>query len=157
MGTMREVDGVFAKTGITPGGKLIALIQTALVWDETFKGANIIVRNHNRTVTKRNDEEYETILGNLELSTGCHKWEIKIDNYVSDEDIFIGVAKKDMNLYIRPTETGKAWGFLCTRGRKFGPDGQFLDYSENTGTDDVIGVQIEFTNGHGALSFTRNG
>ena len=62
------------------------------MWDEAFKGTNLTITNQNRTVFKRTDDEYETVLATTALTSGRHRWEIKIDNYVSDEDIFIGVA-----------------------------------------------------------------
>ena len=122
MGLMREVDGVFANAGITPGTQLIAIIQNSLVWDDTLKAKNLDIKNRGKTVVKRTEEDFETVLASTALSSGRHKWEIKIDRYVSDEDIFIGVAQKEVSLYSRPPDVGKFWGFLCTGGFKFGPD-----------------------------------
>jgi hypothetical protein len=122
MGHMREVDGIFANTRISPNGKLIALISNSLVWDEAMKGSNLEIVDRGRSVVKHTEDEFETVLGTTALSTGKHRWEIRIDRYNSDEDIFIGVAKKDVALYARPPDVGKFWGFLCTGGMKFGPE-----------------------------------
>jgi hypothetical protein len=41
----------------------------------------------------RGTPTYETVLGTLGFATGRHYWEIKIDAYGHEEDIFIGVSR----------------------------------------------------------------
>lgn len=33
------------------------------------------------------------------MSSGRHYWELKIDKFVDDEDLFIGIARKEIDLY----------------------------------------------------------
>jgi tripartite motif-containing protein 9/67 len=96
------------------GANVVAVVQQTFVWDDNTKGGNIEVLNAGRTVVKRNEEDYESVLTNVELNSGKHTWEITIDRYIRHEDIFIGVAQKTMPLYTRPPETGMFWGYLCT-------------------------------------------
>lgn len=32
------------------------------------------------------------------MSSGKNYWEIRLDNYVEEDDIFIGIARKEMDL-----------------------------------------------------------
>ncbi len=116
MGQLRELPGSETPSSLRlPAGcKLVGMVQQAFVWDESMKGNNIEVSGNGLTLTKKTEEDYETILGTIGLDSGRHYWEIKIDRYVNDEDIFIGVAHKDVPLYTRPPETGQFWGYLCT-------------------------------------------
>jgi tripartite motif-containing protein 9/67 len=34
------------------------------------------------------------------MSSGKHYWEIKIDKFVDEEDLFIGIARKEIDLYL---------------------------------------------------------
>lgn len=116
MGRIKEVrpsDTSFSLS-LQQGAKLVAVMQQIFVWDENARGSNIEVVNSGRTVVKRNEEDYESVLTNAELSSGKHSWEITVDRYMRHEDIFIGVAQKGLPLYTRPPETGMFWGYLCT-------------------------------------------
>jgi tripartite motif-containing protein 9/67 len=54
--------------------------------------------NDNLTANKRVEVEYETVLGTIEINSGMHYWEIKIDKFVELDDIIIGVSQKGMDL-----------------------------------------------------------
>jgi hypothetical protein len=95
--------------------RLVGVIKHHFVWDEHFRATNIEIINNGNTALKKNEEKYESVLANVGLSSGSHYWEVKVDKYVSDEDIFIGVAHKNVNLELRPTKTSGFWGYLCTR------------------------------------------
>jgi len=72
--------------------------------------------------------------------------------------VFIGVARRDVNLYSRPQESGAFWGYVCTGGKKFAPDVLIEDYAEGARTGDIIGVLLEFDESNNAtLTFTKNG
>lgn len=94
--------------------KFIALVQHKFTWDASSKGSNIELLNSSLTAVKRSEEDYESVLGTVGLSYGKHHWEVRLDNYVNDEDVFIGVAHKDVSLYQRPPDTQVFWGYLCT-------------------------------------------
>ncbi|KAM3135484.1 negative regulation of SNARE complex assembly [Paramecium bursaria] len=138
--------------------QIIFIAQQSFTWDTTKKGKSIQLSNHNLTANKSGEADYQTVLGTLAIGSGRHYWEIKIDKYVDEEDIFIGIAKKDIDLYVQPTSSQQMfYGYICLCGRKFGADGQVQNYGYNSKQNDIIGVLLEFRNGLGTLSFYRNG
>jgi tripartite motif-containing protein 9/67 len=90
------------------------------------------------------------------MTSGKHTWEIRIDRFNQDEDVFIGVALKGVNLYGRPPEISNFWGYIASNARKFCP-GNEEDFGETSGTDDIIGVTLEFGESNATLSYTKNG
>ena len=76
------------------------LCKTTFYFDPTKKGSQIKLSNQNLTATKNGDSNYHTVLGNIEFNNGRHYWEIKLDKYVDEDDIFIGVAKPDIELSV---------------------------------------------------------
>jgi len=106
---------------------------------------------------KKTEDEFETVLANICLSTGSYFWEIKIDMLVDDDDIFIGVVDENAPLVGHPPDLGLFWGFRCSGGKKFRPDSGIEDYAETVGTGDVVGIRLEYNGDNGSLSFSRNG
>ena len=41
------------------------------------------------------------MLATVGFNTGRHYWEIKLDTFVEMEDIFVGVAKRNIDLYVK--------------------------------------------------------
>lgn len=110
----------------------------------------------------RGTPTYETVLGTLGFQSGRHYWEIKIDAYGHEEDIFLGVSKQDVKLSSHGVESGSTWGWTCTSGKKMWPAGdrvQTQSYGDYSKLNEVIGVLLEFrvSDGVGSLSFFRNG
>lgn len=66
------------------------------------------------TANKKFEIDFETVLANVGFSSGRHYWEIRLDTFVEMEDIFIGVARRNIDLYIRAWDTGQFWGWICT-------------------------------------------
>lgn len=106
---------------------------------------------------KTSEDAYETIVAVNSLHEGTHSWHFIIENYIQDEDIFLGVALPDLNFYERPPETGKFWGYLCSNGKKFCPEYTFRRYATSAKTGDIVAAQLKFQNGVGELSFQKNG
>jgi hypothetical protein len=71
----------------------------------------------------RGTPTYETVLGTLGFSSGRHYWEIRIDAYGHEEDIFVGVSRQDAKLSSHGVESGNTWGWTCTSGKKMWPAG----------------------------------
>mmetsp|Transcript_27339 Transcript_27339/g.24107 ORF Transcript_27339/g.24107 Transcript_27339/m.24107 type:complete len:123 (-) Transcript_27339:278-646(-) len=97
------------------------------------------------------------MLGNLVIESGRHYWEIRIDQFTDEEDLFVGIAKKDISLYGNPLESKVFWGYMCLCGKKFGSDGVLVDYGYSAKKNDTIGVLLEYKAGFGTLSFYKNG
>ena len=97
-----------------------------------------------------------------------------MDKYGDEEDLFIGIARKDIDLNVRPLDSGMFWGYMClwnilidrlekywlirsNSSKKVGADGVLYDYGYQAKQNDIIGVLLEFKSGMGSLSFYRNG
>ena len=101
---------------------------------------------------------FETVMGTASMSNGLHQWEIKMDfmaEFDEEEEIFIGVAVKNINLSRCPMEM-EYWGFMCLASKKFSQNNN-EDYGDGITTGDVIGVKLQFEDGKGLLSFSKNG
>jgi hypothetical protein len=82
-----------------------------------------------------------------------------VDTFVDIEDICLGVAKNNIDLYKRASETGNFWGWMCTSDRKFESSscGNHLSkFGEMCKHGDKVGILLEFNNGIGTLSFYKN-
>lgn len=73
--------------------QLLFLAQMTFTWDPIKKGKSIVLSNNNLTTNKQGESDYQTVLGTLAINSGRHYWEIRIDKYVDEEDIFVGVAR----------------------------------------------------------------
>jgi tripartite motif-containing protein 9/67 len=62
-------------------------------WDSNYKGKAIALSNNNCTATKTGESDYQTVLGTLAMSQGRHYWEIKVEKFVDEEDLFVGIAR----------------------------------------------------------------
>ena len=62
------------------------------------------------------------------------------------EDIFLGIACRNVNLYSRASESGNFWGYLCTGAKKFGPASYGAqDFGACCKINDTVGVFLEFS------------
>lgn len=161
-GSLKTIDRTDTPVSLNlkAGDRLVALAQfnsQVFSWNEAKKGANIQLSNQNMTAQKQNDENFETVLGNVALEKGEHYWEVKIDCFVDEEDIFIGVALENIPLTARPVDSGMFWGYLSSGAVKFAPDRECEDYGDTVATGDVIGVLLKYTESAGTISFSKNG
>lgn len=96
MGRLRNLtlclNDTFLDQQIPDGAKLVLVGKQSFTWDINAKGDNIQLLNNNLTANKKVEVEYETVLGTIEISSGMHYWEIKIDKFVELDDIIIGVS-----------------------------------------------------------------
>lgn len=69
--------------------------------------------NNCLTANKKYEIDYETVLASVGFNSGRHYWEIKLDTFVDMEDIFVGVARRNIDLYMRAWDTGSFWGWIC--------------------------------------------
>jgi tripartite motif-containing protein 9/67 len=160
MGFLQELNSTsqtLEQYKIPDHANIVLLVQTTFTWDPNMKGAQIKLSNNNLTCSKPPDSDYQTALGNISLSSGRHYWEIKVDHYNDDEDLFLGIARKAINLYARPLDTKMFWGYMPLCAKKFGPDGALYDYGFPAKKGDVIGILLEYKSGMATLSFYRNG
>ena len=89
--------------------KLIGISKQNFTWDSSKKSENIELLDDLLTVKKKDDSDvmYESVLGTVCMSSGIHQWEIKMDflmEFDEEEEIFIGVAMKNIGLNRNPLE-----------------------------------------------------
>ena len=105
------------------------------------------------------------MLATIGFESGKHFWSVKLDEYGHENDIFIGVCRRDannkpLNLAGHVLESNAAWGWVCTNGAKrwpgnLGSNGQaYGDYSK---IGEELGVLLEFKLDAVHLTFLRNG
>lgn len=138
---------------------IIALGMKTFCWDTSMKGNDIELQNGNTTANKKQIQDHELVLGSIGFLTGRHYWEITIDAMVESEDVHVGIAQKEVNLYSKPVEGMPFWGYVCGAARKVGQkaeDESATAYGEVCAAGDNIGVLLEFTETEGQVSFYRN-
>ena len=68
----------------------------------------------------------------MEFWHGRHYWEVKIEKSFDQEDIYIGVAKGDIDLQINPIDNLHFYGYMPLAAQKFGPNGHSnSNYGQN--------------------------
>ncbi|CAI2381496.1 unnamed protein product [Moneuplotes crassus] len=153
-----SMSDTFANQNIPEGACLVMIGKKDFHWDMAMKGRNIIIYNQ-LTANKKHETTHETILANVGFDSGTHYWEITIDSFVDLDDICVGVAKGNVNLYTPATETGCFWGWVATGEKKFEPTSegrQISRFGEPCKIGDIVGVLLQFDNGFASLSFYRN-
>ena len=108
---------------------------------------------------KNSESDYSGVLGNFEMSSGKHYWEIKIDSINPDEErgIALGIAQKGIDLNGNICAQPTFYGFLPLVAKKCtGLNSQEYDYGARCVKDDRVGILLEFKNGEGQLQFFKN-
>ena len=169
MGHLRNMseclDQTFLDQDIPHEARLVLVGQQSFTWNINAKGPNIKLFSGNLTANKKSEAEYEAVLGTVPIGSGVHYWEIKIDKFVEQDDIIIGVVQKGVDIRQRLFDTGKFYGWICTGGRKIYPSvpsGPPIprEYGGNKNLakiGDTLGCIFEFKHGLGNVSFLRNG
>ena len=102
MGYLRNLsqclNETFLDQQIPDEAQLVLVGQRSFTWDLNNKGPNINLLNNNLTANKKQEVDYETVLGSIQISSGTHYWEIKIEKFVELDDIIIGVSLKGMDI-----------------------------------------------------------
>ena len=62
--------------------------------------------------TPASSHSYSSVMTDMSFSSGKHYWEVKLDHYMTEEDIFIGISKPSVKLNGHAVETpGVSWGW----------------------------------------------
>lgn len=113
----------------------------------------------NLTIQKLGNQTYTTLLSNVGWAeSGKHYWEVKIDKFQNEDDVFIGVAYKNIDITSCPTHS-KFWGIIPLYAKRFSPldVGNLINYGSVVKAGDTIGMLVQFANKKANLTFYRNG
>ena len=103
---------------------------------------------------------YESVLGTIGFESGKHYWEIKIDDYGHESDIFIGVATRTNpnSLSSSPAPHEAGWGWIASGNMlHIGGKVQRTLFGGYTKIGSIVGILLEFTQGGPQLTFFRDG
>lgn len=75
---------------------------------------------------------------------------------MESEDLIVGIAVREIDLYANPSDNSTYYGYVCCAGRKAGSGEEGESYGEECGTSDRVGVLLEFDEKEGKLAFYRN-
>jgi hypothetical protein len=70
--------------------------------------------------------------------------------------LIVGVAPKNVDLYMNPADGLPYYGYICCAGKKISNKEGSVSYGNQCGKQDKVGVLLEFTGKEGRLSFYRN-
>ncbi len=68
----------------------------------------------------------------------------------------MGVAARDIDFYLHPSEGLVYWGYICCAGKKIGMGEEASSYGDTCVIHDKVGVLLEFSKSEAKLSFYRN-
>ena len=94
------------------------------------------------------------------FSSGRHYWEIRLEMYCSEQDVFAGVCPRQRSESL--VELNDVFGWICTFDKKLsrteGKHYVMERYGDYGQIGDVIGVLLEFNKeGLATISFYKNG
>ncbi len=81
---------------------------------------------------------------------------MQIDAIVENEDLIVGIAARDIDFYLHPSEGLVFWGFICCAAKKLGMGEEASAYGEPCVLHDKVGVLLEFEKTEARLTFYRN-
>jgi len=122
----------------------------SFTWDPERKHSGLMLLNDNRTVRAVNSNQYKTCYADMCMESGEYYWEVRVDNYVNEEDVFLGVARWGVSLEgsTAPYNTRFFWSYCCSDGQKTGPNTSSKQaFSESSRTGDVIGFRLDMDTG----------
>lgn len=75
---------------------------------------------------------------------------------MESEDLIVGIAFRDIDLYEYPSEDTTYYGYVCCAARKLSIGEENGSYGEACVVGDRVGIMLEFDEKEAKLSFYRN-
>ena len=90
------------------------------------------------------------------MSEGKYSWKIKLDimQYTAYAVMGVGEKNLDLNTYLINTNF---WGFNPEMAYKYIKGSRYTAWGKAAKEGDIIGLELEFVNNKGTLSFSING
>lgn len=127
--------------------------EERICFDQESCGPNLEISGSKLTVKNCLNKQWNAVRGTNGFTSGCYKWEVKIDKCVS-KNVFIGVLSCDAQLDTYVGSDTHGWGYLANKALWHGR-GKLRSYGELYKEGDTIGVCLNMDNG--TMSFSRNG
>ena len=90
------------------------------------------------------------------MSEGKYSWKIKLDIMQYTAYAVMGVGEKNLALNTHLNNTN-FWGFSPGIAHKYIKGSNHTDWGKKAKEGDIIGLELEFVNNKGTLSFSING
>ena len=125
------------------------------VWSEELKGGRVGLSGNGKTAGL-NEEGHGVFMVNVPMSEGKYSWKVKLDKMQNTFSIALGVGEKNLDLNDKISQKS-FWGFAPGMARKFIKGSSAEDWGNSAKEGDIIGLELEFVNNKGMLSFSING
>jgi hypothetical protein len=155
---LRELTKTLLLEQLAENSKLVLLAQQTFSLGILPNALGLKLSRNNLCLTKTGDQNYSSAVGNAPLEhDGRYYWEVRLDNFAEEDDLYIGVADKGINGQACPTHAGPYWGYMPLYAKRFSGEqtGSLIDYGYAHKIGDVVGALLTIRKGVGELSFYR--
>lgn len=87
------MDSTIYELKIDQNANLIALTDKIYTWDSNYKGGDIEISNNDTSVSKKENEDFQTVLGVIPLCSGKHYWEIIVFLFMRQDRLMLSKSQ----------------------------------------------------------------
>ena len=124
-------------------------------WDESHTAEGIEVEDQGKSI-RLNKRGWSSAMINCPLETGNYNWKFKVDGFTDNGDVYLGVARRDVDLNICPTDKMSTWIYNTNIAQCRGKDLGNKDYGLRVEAGDIISVSCSHKNDKLQVSFSQN-
>ena len=162
MGKLRSLplDQSPAALNLMSGARLLLLGVKEFRWDPKYKNQGLQLADNDQRAYVHGQHHHAPVLASMGFNAGRHYWEIRLEHYASEQDVFAGVCPKQRCESL--VELVDVYGWICTQDKKLvraeGKPVAMEHYGDYSSIGDTIGVLLEFSReGTASLTFYKNG